>query len=174
MGFRFRKQLGIPGLKLNLTKHGPSSISLGSNGAKVNISSKGLKLTGGLPGSGLSYSTTIKPNDISPSTNSSREDNLSQNVSPNKKTANNLKPKCDTCGTAIRKGARFCSKCGQPIPPEKHQPINRLPRKKCTSCGKALSKNTQFCPKCGTPVPDYIDEKEVEAAIDEILKELDE
>ena len=58
MGFRFRKSIKLaPGVKLNLTGKGISSVSLGKNGAKVNISKKGTRSTVGIPGSGLSYSS---------------------------------------------------------------------------------------------------------------------
>jgi hypothetical protein len=56
MGFRFRKSFSlIPGIKLNLSKSGPS-ISVGGHGMTTNFSAKGTKETVGLPGSGLSYS----------------------------------------------------------------------------------------------------------------------
>ncbi len=59
MGFRFRKQVKIlKGLKLNVSKKGPSSLSLGKKGATTNISKKGgLAHTIGIPGTGLSYRT---------------------------------------------------------------------------------------------------------------------
>ncbi|WP_407074381.1 DUF4236 domain-containing protein [Psychrobacter sp. CAL346-MNA-CIBAN-0220] len=58
MGFRFRKSIKIvPGVRLNLTKKGISSLSVGKRGATVNIGKKGTRGTVGLPGSGLSYSS---------------------------------------------------------------------------------------------------------------------
>lgn len=58
MGFRFRKSIKLaPGVKLNIGKKGVSSLSVGKNGARVNISKKGTKSTVGLPGTGLSYSS---------------------------------------------------------------------------------------------------------------------
>ena len=58
MGLKFRKSIKLaPGVKLNLTGKGISSVSLGKNGAKVNISKKGTRSTIGIPGSGLSYSS---------------------------------------------------------------------------------------------------------------------
>ena len=57
MGLRFRKAIRLaPGLKLNITKHGLSSLSVGGKGLTYNIGKKGARTTGGLPGSGLSYS----------------------------------------------------------------------------------------------------------------------
>lgn len=58
MGFNFRKSFKIaPGVKLNVTKKGISSVSVGKNGARVNVSRKGTKTTVGIPGSGLSHSS---------------------------------------------------------------------------------------------------------------------
>jgi len=58
MGLRFHKSLKVlPGVRLNLNK-GMPSISLGGKGVTFNISKNGEKTTLGLPGSGLSYSTT--------------------------------------------------------------------------------------------------------------------
>ncbi len=57
MGFRFRKSIGlIPGVKLNLSKSGPS-VSVGGKGLTYNIGRKGSRTTIGLPGTGLSYSS---------------------------------------------------------------------------------------------------------------------
>ena len=58
MGFNFRKSLKIaPGVRLNITKKGLSSVSLGGRGARVNLGKKGTKTTVGIPGTGLSYSS---------------------------------------------------------------------------------------------------------------------
>ena len=58
MGFRFRKALTLfPGAKLNLTKRGISSLSLGKRGATVNMGKQGVSGTVGIPGSGLSFRT---------------------------------------------------------------------------------------------------------------------
>jgi hypothetical protein len=58
MGFRFRRSIRVvPGLRINLSKSGPS-LSVGGRGATVNINERGARTTVGLPGSGLSYSTT--------------------------------------------------------------------------------------------------------------------
>ena len=57
MGFRFRKSVRLfPGIRLNLSKSGPSSISVGGRGLTYNIGKKGTRATGGLPGTGLAYS----------------------------------------------------------------------------------------------------------------------
>ncbi|UDF02994.1 DUF4236 domain-containing protein [Asticcacaulis sp. AND118] len=58
MGFRFRKSIKIaPGVRINLSKKGVSSTSIGTKGATVNLNEKGAKTTVGVPGSGLSYET---------------------------------------------------------------------------------------------------------------------
>ena len=56
MAFRFQKRIKIaPGIRLNVSKSGVST-SLGGRGATVNINSKGVRTTVGIPGSGLSWS----------------------------------------------------------------------------------------------------------------------
>lgn len=58
MGLRFHKALSIiSGLRLNFSKSGPS-LSVGGKGLTYNIGTKGTRTTVGLPGSGLSYSTS--------------------------------------------------------------------------------------------------------------------
>ncbi len=60
MGFRFRKTFKIvPGVKLNLTKSGIST-SIGSRGLTVNLKNGQAKTTLGVPGTGLSYSTSTR------------------------------------------------------------------------------------------------------------------
>lgn len=61
MSFKFRKRLRIlPGVHLNISQKGISSVSIGKPGATVNINAKGIKTTLGLPGTGLSYQTKRK------------------------------------------------------------------------------------------------------------------
>jgi len=60
MGFKYRKRVSIiPGVKLNITSKGISSVSLGGKGATLNVGKKGTKATVGISGSGMSYSTKI-------------------------------------------------------------------------------------------------------------------
>ncbi len=74
MGFNFRKSIKIaPGIKVNLTKKGVSSLSVGKNGARVNIGKKGVKTTGGLPGTGLSHSKFSSYNGIKSTSTSEGE-----------------------------------------------------------------------------------------------------
>lgn len=58
---RFRKSIKIfPGVKLNLTRHGISSVSIGRRGATLNVGGKqGAKFTVGLPGTGLSHTMRV-------------------------------------------------------------------------------------------------------------------
>lgn len=56
--FKFRRSKKIlPGVKLNIGKKGPTSLSLGKPGATLNVSGRGTKATVGIPGTGLSHST---------------------------------------------------------------------------------------------------------------------
>lgn len=61
MGLRFRKSKKIaPSVRFNISKSG-FGLSAGPRGAKVSVNSKGrVTWTIGIPGSGLSYSTTSK------------------------------------------------------------------------------------------------------------------
>lgn len=62
MGFRFRKRIRIaPGVYLNLGKKGVNSVSMGAGPFTTNMSSKGIKHTAGLHGTGLSYETKRSP-----------------------------------------------------------------------------------------------------------------
>lgn len=62
MGFRFRKRIKLaPGVHLNIGKKGLSSVSLGGNGLTVNTGSGKTTTTMGIPGTGLSYSTSAGP-----------------------------------------------------------------------------------------------------------------
>jgi hypothetical protein len=63
MAFRFRKSIKLGPVKLNITKNGVSSVSLGGRGASLNIPvarSGGIRGTVGIPGSGLSMSHEFK------------------------------------------------------------------------------------------------------------------
>lgn len=61
MGFRLRKSIKLlPGVKLNLSKKGISSVSIGKRGATVNINKKEVQTTVGIPGTGISYKSKRK------------------------------------------------------------------------------------------------------------------
>lgn len=58
MGLRyFRRVTLAPGLRMNLSRSGPS-LSLGVRGAHVTVGSRGVRRTVGLPGTGLFYTST--------------------------------------------------------------------------------------------------------------------
>lgn len=62
VGWRFRRSLRIlPGVRLNISKRGISSLSVGRRGLTLNVGRKGTKETIGLPGSGISYTTPVSP-----------------------------------------------------------------------------------------------------------------
>ena len=60
MGLRFQKRIRIlPGVYINLSKTGVSA-SVGGKGSTVNIGSSGKRMvTFGIPGTGLSYRTSL-------------------------------------------------------------------------------------------------------------------
>lgn len=90
MGLRFRKSFKIaPGVKVNLNKNS-SSVTFGKRGAHYTINSKGKKTTSvGIPGTGLSYSTTSGGT----TSNSKKSSATPQNSSDN----GNKKGGCGTC-----------------------------------------------------------------------------
>jgi hypothetical protein len=58
MGFRMRRSVKLlPGVRMNFGMRG-TSLSIGGRGATVNFSSRGTRTTLGIPGTGLSYTTT--------------------------------------------------------------------------------------------------------------------
>jgi hypothetical protein len=58
MGFRFRKSVRLmPGVRVNLGARG-ASLSVGRRGATMTISKRGVRQSVGIPGTGMSYSTT--------------------------------------------------------------------------------------------------------------------
>jgi len=62
MGWRFRKSIKIlPGVRLNIGKRGVTSASVGPKGFTSNISDKGVRNTVGVPGTGLSYTSSPAP-----------------------------------------------------------------------------------------------------------------
>lgn len=58
VGFNFRKSFKIaPGVKLNISKKGISSLSVGGKGARVNLGKKGTRTTLSIPKTGLSHTS---------------------------------------------------------------------------------------------------------------------
>jgi hypothetical protein len=59
MGFRFRRRIKIaPGVRLNVGKTGFTSMSIGGRGMTMNVGAKGVRTTVGIPGTGLSYTSS--------------------------------------------------------------------------------------------------------------------
>lgn len=60
MAFRFQKRIKLlPGVTINLSKSGVST-SIGPKGARVTLGHGKVRQTVGLPGTGLSHSTTTR------------------------------------------------------------------------------------------------------------------
>ncbi len=60
MVLRFRRSVKIaPGIRLNMSKSGPS-LSVGGRGATANFSKRGTRTTVGIPGTGLSYTSSSR------------------------------------------------------------------------------------------------------------------
>jgi len=59
--FWYRKSFRIaPGIRINISKKGLSSVSLGGRGATLNVGSdSGSRVSVGIPGTGLSYSERL-------------------------------------------------------------------------------------------------------------------
>lgn len=85
MGLRFRKSIKIaPGVKVNLNKNS-TSVSVGTKGKHYNVNSKGKTTTTvGIPGTGLSYSTTSGGGNKKTS-RKSKSTAVSKNTEPKKK-----------------------------------------------------------------------------------------
>ena len=49
---------------------------------------------------------------------------------------------CESCGAALKSGAKFCSKCGAKV----------IEKKYCAKCGTELDPGDLFCSACGAPV----------------------
>lgn len=68
MPFRFRRSIQLaPGLRLNVSKSGLSA-SVGKRGAHVTLGHGRTRTTVGIPGSGLSYTTTTRRKRAGPGT----------------------------------------------------------------------------------------------------------
>lgn len=60
MGFKFRKSIKIaPGLRVNVTSKGVSSVSVGGKGGTFNVNKKGVKATASIPRTGLSHTSQV-------------------------------------------------------------------------------------------------------------------
>ena len=76
MTIRFRKRVRLfPGVALNFSKYGLSSLSLGPRGATINVPlgrDGGTRVTAGLPGTGLSYTEELGTSARQPRSTSQR------------------------------------------------------------------------------------------------------
>jgi len=52
---------------------------------------------------------------------------------------------CDTCGTALSDGAKFCPCCGNTVPVKETNDF-------CTSCGSPYQNGVKFCGNCGEKI----------------------
>jgi len=60
MGFRFRRSIRVaPGVKLNLGRKS-ASVSVGTRGLWYTTGTSGQRVTAGIPGTGLSYTTLLR------------------------------------------------------------------------------------------------------------------
>lgn len=96
MGMRFRKSKTIaPGVKLNLGKSG-ASVRFGGKGAGVTLNTKGKVTTSaGIPGTGLSYSSTKKVFDSDSHNDSANDYATQQPASPYYGAGNGQPPEND-------------------------------------------------------------------------------
>lgn len=56
----FRRVFVIPGLRLNLSRSGPS-LSFGRGGARLTVGPRGSRMTAGIPGTGLFLTERLPP-----------------------------------------------------------------------------------------------------------------
>ena len=57
---------------------------------------------------------------------------------------------CQSCGSEVEDGAKFCKNCGSEVIVEEEN-TNVSETKFCANCGFEMPQNTKFCPQCGTP-----------------------
>ena len=57
---------------------------------------------------------------------------------------------CQSCGSEVDDGAKFCKNCGSEVIVEEEN-TNVSETKFCSNCGFEMSQSTKFCPQCGTP-----------------------
>ncbi|MBU0704133.1 MAG: zinc ribbon domain-containing protein [Chloroflexi bacterium] len=62
--------------------------------------------------------------------------------------------KCSNCSFENRTDARFCKRCGQPLPAQSTPPATPTPPGAiCPACGATAKPGARFCPRCGNQVP---------------------
>lgn len=81
MGLNYRKKIKIaPGVNLNISKKGVSSVSIGKRGASLNINKHGSRATFGIPGSGISYTTKRTNKKSRKSQDAVKQPSVSENI----------------------------------------------------------------------------------------------
>jgi len=59
---------------------------------------------------------------------------------------------CSSCGKEALPSDKFCTRCGTPITPTRHDGATLGTRAGCGNCASPLGANDAFCARCGTPV----------------------
>ena len=60
--------------------------------------------------------------------------------------------KCSKCGSELKEGQKFCTKCGTPVSVNPQVVSKEIPAAAvCSKCGSPLKPGQKFCTKCGTP-----------------------
>jgi len=59
---------------------------------------------------------------------------------------------CSSCGKEALPSDKFCTRCGTPITPTRHDGATLGTRASCDNCTSPLGANDAFCARCGTPV----------------------
>ena len=126
MSFRFRKSIKIlPGVRINLSKNGFSSVSIGRRGATVNIRRDGeSRATIGIPGTGISWQTRLD----GPATGAISPDTtvpfLTKDIFPSLTPGDRVRidrpvsahtTECPWCGRRMRRLWETCPACGKDI-----------------------------------------------------------
>lgn len=64
---------------------------------------------------------------------------LAGNLNQNNNMLSHTTSKCESCGTHVNEGVKFCPQCG-----------NKMKEKNCCkSCNNEIDENIKFCPHCG-------------------------
>lgn len=62
---------------------------------------------------------------------------------------------CNRCGSTIKEGLKFCTKCGAELDLTQTTEIVDIEKRYCTNCGK-LVENGSFCTNCGAKINDSV------------------
>lgn len=148
MGFRFRKQIKIlPGVKLNLSKNGLSSVSIGKAGATLNIGQNGAKVTTGIPGTGMSFAQRLTVGNAQHGNVPYEYEQQYYEQQPQQET---FYFTCPSCYESLEWKFNFCIHCGADVTAEK-QRIYALSvgYKECQQCHTINEATSHFCASCG-------------------------